>query len=445
MRQRSACPRLNLPKHWTRSVQAAIINVMSLAHYVLVYARGRAANSSNHHARLAAKRDGLDAEVALLREEIRIKDARLSRIPPAERPHYQPTERLAILELRAARSWSVAQTARVFHVTTATIASWTNRLDEEGPAALLRTVAPVNKFPDFVRYAVQRLQALCPRLGKVKIAQMLARAGPHLGATTVGRMRRANPTPPANAEGEPSDRRVTAKYPNHLWHVDLTVVPTSAGFWASWLPFALPQCWPFCWWLVAVLDHYSRRALTIAVFNKQPCSEQLRQVLGQLIARLGTAPKYLVTDAGTQFDCAGFKHWCLRHSIRHRMGAIGKRGSIAVIERFIGSVKREGVRPLHVVPLLRRALHREVELYRLWYNGDRAHTTLHGATPDEVYFARRPACRQPRFEPRPRWPRGAPCAKPQVLIRGQPGVRLQLSVEFVGQCRLPRLTLRHAA
>jgi hypothetical protein len=21
------------------------------------------------------------------------------------------------------------------------------------------------------------------------------------------------------------------------------------GFWVSWLPFALPQVWPFCWWL----------------------------------------------------------------------------------------------------------------------------------------------------------------------------------------------------
>ena len=36
---------------------------------------------------------------------------------------------------------------------------------------------PVNKFPDFVRHVVQRLKALCPTMGKVKIAQTLARAG----------------------------------------------------------------------------------------------------------------------------------------------------------------------------------------------------------------------------------------------------------------------------
>ena len=38
-----------------------------------------------------------------------------------------------------------------------------------------------------------------------------------------------------------ASRIVTAKYPNHVWHVDLTVVPTGVGFWCSWFPFALPH------------------------------------------------------------------------------------------------------------------------------------------------------------------------------------------------------------
>ena len=45
---------------------------------------------------------------------------------------------------------------------------------------------PVNQFPDFVRHIVQQLKVLCPSLGKVKIAQMLAKASLHLCATTVG-------------------------------------------------------------------------------------------------------------------------------------------------------------------------------------------------------------------------------------------------------------------
>jgi len=154
MRHRAASRPLSVPRHWKRWIQAALVQVMSLAHYALVYTRSWAANSSSYRLRLAAKHDGVDAEIALLREEIRIKDARLARIAARERPHYQPTERLAIFELRAARGWSLAQTGRVFHVTTATIASWGKRVDEAGRAALLRTAVPLNKFPDFVGYLV---------------------------------------------------------------------------------------------------------------------------------------------------------------------------------------------------------------------------------------------------------------------------------------------------
>ena len=54
-----------------------------------------------------------------------------------------------------------------------------------------------------MRYAVQRLKALCPTLGKVKIAkiaEMLCRAVLHLGTTTVGRILKEPPRPtPAEA------------------------------------------------------------------------------------------------------------------------------------------------------------------------------------------------------------------------------------------------------
>ena len=69
------------------------------------------------------------------------------------------------------------------------------RIDEEGANTLVPVGEPVNKFPDFVRYAVQRLKALCPSLGKIKITDMLCRAGLHLGTTTVDpHDRRESPT-----------------------------------------------------------------------------------------------------------------------------------------------------------------------------------------------------------------------------------------------------------
>jgi transposase InsO family protein len=261
-------------------------------------------------------------------------------------------------------------------------------------------------------------------------------------------MRRQKPVPPATPRPEPmpSARRVTAKRPNHVWQVDLTVVPTSAGLWTSWLPFALPQCWPFCWWVAVVLDHYSRRVMGLTVFKKQPTSEQVRQFLGRVIAAVGAASKYLVTDSGVQFTSAAFQPWCQRHGIHHRKGAVGQSGSIAVIERFIRTLKDCCTRVLPVVPMLRDALQRELHGFAAWYNEHRPHTTFKGATPNEIYSQRRPACHAPRFEPRAAWPRGSPCAQPQTLVKGQPGAELVLAVKSLAHRRhLPLVTLTRAA
>ena len=125
--------RISLPPLWPRRARSAILHALSLARVALLATTDRVAASIR-----------LEHEVALLHEELRIKDARLERVPPHRRPHYPAVERLAILELRAARGWSAAQTAERFFVTEATVASWMMRLDEDGPAALVQTPEPVN-------------------------------------------------------------------------------------------------------------------------------------------------------------------------------------------------------------------------------------------------------------------------------------------------------------
>ena len=292
-------PQIPLPKSWGTHVKTAILHVVALAQYALTYSRSWAADSTNQRVRLKAENDHLEQELALRQEELRIKDARMRQMAPARRPHYPPTERMAILELRAARGWSLEQTARTFLVTADTIRSWVRRIDEAGAKALVQTSLPVNKFPDYVRYLVQRLKVLCPMLGKQKIAQVLCRAGLHLGTTTVGRILKEDPHPkPAGKQAaspqsteetlqaediptEAAKRVVTAKRINHVWHVDLTLVPTRLGFWTSWLPFSLPQCWPFGYWVAVVIDHFSRRAMGFAVFQKDPDSRDVRSFLGR--------------------------------------------------------------------------------------------------------------------------------------------------------------------
>ena len=53
----------------------------------------------------------------MLREELRIHQARMAQLTPHRRPYYPPAERMAILQLRAARNWSLEQTAKAFLVT----------------------------------------------------------------------------------------------------------------------------------------------------------------------------------------------------------------------------------------------------------------------------------------------------------------------------------------
>ena len=309
------------------------------------FTRSWAANSPNERTRLKAENDRLEVEVALLEEEIRIKDARLLSLDSRKRPQYPPTERMAILELRAARSWSKIDTADTFHLTAATISTWMCRLDETGPDAFVRLPELVNKFPDFVRYGVQQLKSLCPSMGKVKIAKMLAQAGLHFGSTTVGRIIKDPPAPPPIREiPETDERHVTAKRPNHVWNVDLTTVPISSGFWAPWSPFTLPQCWPFCSWVAVVLNHYLRRVMGFTVFRDLHSSEDIQAFLDRTIRISRASPKHIICDKGAQFWCEGFKAWCDRQTIKPRFGAVGKHSSITILERFIGTMKRERTR-----------------------------------------------------------------------------------------------------
>ncbi len=248
-----------------------------------------------------------------------------------------------------------------------------------------------------------------------------------------------SPEPPVETGADLAidTRTVTAKRPNHVWHVDLTVVPTAAGFWVPWSPLSLPQVWPYCWWIACAVDHYSRLVLGFAVFTKQPTSASVRAFLGRTIHRSGACPKYIVCDKGVQFTSDGFQAWCNRKNIRPRYGAVHRYGSIAVIERFIKSLKKEWLRRL-IIPLRLEVMRADLTVYTSWFNEHRPHQALEGRTPLEVYHHLAPASAARRFVPRANWPthRG----------RGEPGIRTALVVTYhEGRRQLPIFELRQAA
>jgi hypothetical protein len=160
----------------------------------------------------------------------------------------------------------------------------------------------------------------------------------------------------------------------------------------------------------------------------------------------GTAPKYIVSDKGSQFwTCAGYKRWCKRRGIRPRFGGIGQHGSIAVLERGIRTLK-ELLPKFAGIPSGRDAMRELIHSLVGWHNEHRPHATLKGATPNEIYFKRFPANRKPRIEPRPNWPRRSPCARPYSLVAGKPGARFNIEVEHLdGQAALPIIRLQRAA
>lgn len=276
-----------------------------------------------------------------------------------------------------------------------------------------------------------------------------------MSATTVRRMLYKAPAPaPRAPEASPGQgtapststprRTVTARYPHHVWNVDLTVVPTAAGFWIPMFPGSLLQRWPFAWWGLIVLDHFSRGVVGFEVFRKQPPAEEVCAALERIVTNAGRAPRYTVTDQGLQFRDA-YRAWCDSHGIKPRFGSNGKHGSIAVVERFILSMKTEALRRI-LVPLRTPDMRLAVARYAHWYNEHRPHASLAGATPSEVLRGERPAVRKPRLEPRARFPVKGTTAAPQTGVRGKPGCALRLVVSrHEGAAHSPVVELCKAA
>ncbi len=149
-------------------------------------------------------------------------------------------------------------------------------------------------------------------------------------------------------------------------------------------------------------------------------------------------------SAAVRWDTT-FKRWCRTRSIRPRFGAVGEHGSIAIVERFIRSMKSECTRRI-TVPFRLDAMRHEIACYATWYNEHRPHTGLGGRAPLEVYRGLPAANEAARFEPRVQWPRTAPCARPASPIKGRRGARVKLMLSrFENRPHLPVVELRRTA
>jgi transposase InsO family protein len=171
-----------------------------------------------------------------------------------------------------------------------------------------------------------------------------------------------------------------------MWMLDITEIP-------SWFRI-------FTFKLALVLDVFSRFPLNWKVFWLEPSASDIRRLIRKAMQRHGS-PRYLVSDQGSQFTARVLRRWLRVQGIRQRFGAIGKTGSIAIIERFWKTIKNLLGLPF-APPLLRSELERRLDATVTYYAELKTHHGLGGHTPADRYFNRQLTSQGPRSPPRAR-------------------------------------------
>ncbi len=160
-------------------------------------------------------------------------------------------------------------------------------------------------------------------------------------------------------------RGMKLQAPNLVWSTDLTYIPMAVGF----------------MYLTAVIDWYSRYVLSWELSNTMdylPCRDALQSAL------LHGEPVIFNTDQGSQFTSKEFTQVLLDRQILISMDGRGRALDNVFIERLWRSVKYENIylNDYQSVPELYQGL----SDYFSYYNQERPHQSLGGATPAEVHY-----------------------------------------------------------
>ncbi len=181
----------------------------------------------------------------------------------------------------------------------------------------------------------------------------------------------------------PTARSVKACYPGHVWMTDLTDVAGLFGL--------------FRFKIAVILDVFSRLPLAFSIFTKEPTAQDIRILFLKAMTRFGI-PRHFVSDKGSQFIDSGFRQFLFGLGVRHRFGAIGKTGSIAIIERFWKQLKFTlSLRSFR--PLFQEDLEQRLESGLFYYTNIRHHQGLSGATPAEVFSDKNRPVTRPSIHP----------------------------------------------
>lgn len=216
-----------------------------------------------------------------------------------------------------------------------------------------------------------------PWYGSRQMARHLRRLGHVVGRKRVRRlMAKIGLTPiyqkPKTTVPHPEHRKykyllkdVAITRPNQVWCADITYIPMRKGF----------------LYLVAVMDWATRKVLSWKLSNTMEadfCIEALEEAM----AKYGK-PDIFNTDQGSQFTSPRFVDVLVDAGVQVSMDGKGRWMDNVFIERLWRSLKYECIY-IHAFETgtdLRHGLGTWIS----YYNADRPHSALGGATPNEAY------------------------------------------------------------
>jgi transposase InsO family protein len=112
--------------------------------------------------------------------------------------------------------------------------------------------------------------------------------------------------------------------------------------------------------VAVVFDAFSRMPLSARVFSKEAAAAEIARFVSRTAKQRGR-PAHFVSDRARCFTGQIFRRKLRRLGVRQRFGAIGKKGSIALIERLWRTLRDAlGLRLLR--PLVAENLMEKVEL-----------------------------------------------------------------------------------
>lgn len=319
-------------------------------------------------------------------EAVEMLRARLAKVPERHRPHYTPTQRFRILEIKRFLAWTLPETAEAFLLWPGTVASWERQV-RPGVTTVgvtVRPAPPVVRMSDAVRSLVQAMSRLGFGSGDL-IAQTLVRAGWRLSARTVGRIVR-EPLRPSPTPDEPRrpQRPVRANFVHHVWMADVSEVRAFLGS---------------AFYMATIFDACSRVPLAFQTLDRKPRSLDMARLLRRAVRAFGK-PRHVITDLGPEFRGA-FSARLRRLGVAQRFRRQGYVAGTARLESFWRTLKNSASLRLPLFLTL-EDLERRLAPALVHYICFRPHHGLKGATPAEVFLGLEPARVRAQRAPRGR-------------------------------------------